>query len=224
VNRAVLFDYGGTLDGAGSHWFDRFLGLYRDLGVSRSEADIKEAFYRADREINADARVRGWGLVETVKRHVAIQLGAMNLAQAGLAQQLVAKFMAGSSDGWKVSSRVLNFLAGGFKLAIVSNFFGNLEQVLVEAGLRRYFDAVIDSAVVGVRKPERKIFDLALSELAIPASNSVFVGDSLERDMVPAKSLGMRTVWIAPRQSSGPRPEQVDWLISSLTDLEGLPL
>jgi putative hydrolase of the HAD superfamily len=77
--------------------------------------------------------------------------------------------------------------------------------------------------VVGIRKPDLRIFRLALDEVGAEPGNVCFVGDSVERDLRPAKSVGMRTAWL--RGASGARAPEAgiaDWTLRSLSELEEL--
>src|ERR1051325_7672891 len=67
--RAVLFDYGGTLDGEGWHWFDRTLHLYRRAGCDLADDEIKRAFYRAEDAIGDEARRARYQLRPLLARH-----------------------------------------------------------------------------------------------------------------------------------------------------------
>jgi FMN phosphatase YigB (HAD superfamily) len=87
-------------------------------------------------------------------------------------------------------------------------------------GYSPYLQTIIDSAVVGVRKPDPAIFNLALKTLDVPASETAFVGDSFERDIVPAKALGFQTFWlIGDQRLTPPAPGQADVVLLSLEDL-----
>ena len=59
-----------------------------------------------------------------------------------------------------------------------------------------FFTQIVESAVVGVRKPDPQIYALALKAVACAAEEVVVIGDSYEKDMVPAKSLGCHTIWL----------------------------
>ncbi len=93
--------------------------------------------------------------------------------------------------------------AAGIRLGIVSNSDGRVEQALTVAGLRDYFDVVIDSGLVGVEKPDPAIFRAALDALGIAAEEALYVGDMYEVDVVGARAAGMEVVLLAP---SGPGP------------------
>lgn len=224
MTNVILFDYGGTLDGAGLHWFDRFLQFYRSLGVARPEEEIKAAFYAAEEELLRNRLARGFSLEGTLTLHVDLQLARLGLDDARLKRELVARFLASCRLGWSESAKVLSRLAPRFALGVVSNFYGNLRLVLEEAELAGYLSVAIDSEEVGARKPEPGIFETALRALRAPANQAIFVGDSLARDIVPAKELGMKTIWV--RQSTEPfaAADRADWRISSLEELLELPL
>ena len=81
-------------------------------------------------------------------------------------------------------------------MVLVSNFYGNVEAVLSDFDLRRYFQAIIESAVVGVRKPDPRIFQLGVDALGLKPSQVLVIGDSLRKDILPARSIGCRTAWI----------------------------
>jgi putative hydrolase of the HAD superfamily len=100
---------------------------------------------------------------------------------------------------------------------VVSNACGNAEALCGDLGYAAYLDAVIDSRVVGVAKPDPGIFRLALDRLGLAAADALMVGDSYDRDIVPAHGLGMRTAWLTP---DGPMDRGVaDLHIRSLSDL-----
>ncbi len=84
----------------------------------------------------------------------------------------------------------------GYPMVLVSNFYGNINQVLKDAGIDGYFQNVIESAVVGVRKPNPAIFALGVCALDLPASQVLVVGDTYGKDIIPAHKLGCHTLWI----------------------------
>jgi putative hydrolase of the HAD superfamily len=86
----------------------------------------------------------------------------------------------------------------GLRLGVVSNSDGRVEEALELAGLRRYFDVVVDSARAGVEKPEPAIFRAALEALGVPAAAALYVGDLYEVDVVGARAAGMRAMLLLP--------------------------
>jgi len=93
--------------------------------------------------------------------------------------------------------------ARGLAIGIVSNTDGRLDGRLREIGIRDHFDFVIDSVVVGVSKPDRRIFDLALREVSLAAHEVVFVGDYYVVDVLGARDAGMTPVLLDPQAAYG---------------------
>ena len=88
--------------------------------------------------------------------------------------------------------------ARGLRLGVVSNSDGRVEQALVAAGIRDCFDVVLDSALVGVEKPDPTIFRAALAALGVAASEALYVGDLYHVDVVGARAAGMEGVLLGP--------------------------
>ncbi|HBF05104.1 MAG TPA: HAD family hydrolase [Prevotella sp.] len=86
--------------------------------------------------------------------------------------------------------------AKGYPMVLVSNFYGNIHQVLRDAQIEDEFKSVIESAVVGVRKPNPAIFALGVCALDLAASQVLVVGDTFSKDIEPAHQLGCHTLWI----------------------------
>ena len=84
----------------------------------------------------------------------------------------------------------------GYKLGIIANQKLGTEKRLESWGLRQYFDVIAASAEIGYAKPDKEIFEKAFELAGCTAEESVMVGDRLDNDIIPAKALGMKTVWI----------------------------
>jgi putative hydrolase of the HAD superfamily len=89
--------------------------------------------------------------------------------------------------------------ASGVKVAVVSNSEGKLEALLKEVGLLASIDRVIDSAIVGVEKPDPRIFRFALDPFGIPPSRALHLGDIYGTDVVGARAAGVRVALVDPR-------------------------
>jgi HAD superfamily hydrolase (TIGR01509 family) len=88
--------------------------------------------------------------------------------------------------------------AAGIRLAIISNSEGKLDDLFARIGLTAYFEAVVDSALEGVRKPDPEIFHRALRRLGIPAARAFYAGDIPEVDVAGAHAAGMPAALIDP--------------------------
>lgn len=212
---ALLFDFGGTLDVPGSHWLDRFLAHYRAAGMRLTREQLDPAFaYGTTMGYREGAAMHNRGLGELIRFLVDLQLdylsshgpdevrsqlaGLPSTGRAHLLERIGSGFIDQSSRGLAESREVLSILASRFRLGVISNFYGNLDRILADAGMRNLFATVIDSARLGVFKPERGIFEAALEALAIQPAQAAMIGDSLDKDCIPARSLGMKTVWMRP--------------------------
>ena len=104
-------------------------------------------------------------------------------------------------------------------LGIVSNLWSLPElwvTSLEKSGLHSLFEVLVFSSQGRSIKPSSLLFEQALA--AIPRGSSVlFAGDSLERDIIPAKKLGLATAWIAPRGSTA---QAADVIVESLAELK----
>ena len=110
----------------------------------------------------------------------------------------------------------------GYPMVLVSNFYGNINQVLKDAEIDGYFKEVIESAVVGVRKPNPAIFALGVYALDLPASQVLVVGDTYGKDIIPAHKLGCHTLWIKGLQWEEKQVDESipDGIIRKLSEME----
>ena len=81
--------------------------------------------------------------------------------------------------------------ARGLRLGVVSNADGRIAAALAATGLDRHLDAIIDSHVVGVEKPDPRIFHMALDQCGVAPAEAIFVGDIYEIDVRGARNAGM---------------------------------
>lgn len=210
--RAVLFDMGGTLDGDGLHWLDRFVTLYADAGVRLPRETIRAAFDEAERRAASDEAIATAPLVSMVERHLDWQLAHLGQTQTAVIERIdrrrfVDRFVAPIRIAAARNVRVLADLAGrGFALGVVSNGCGNVDRICDDLGYSAYLSVVVDSRRVGLFKPDPAIFAHAVQRLSLQPSDVLMVGDSFDRDVRPAKSLGMSTAWLAG-SGGGPCPD-----------------
>lgn len=219
---AILFDFGGTLDADGVHWLDRFYRIYGALGLADplSKEAIKEAFYWAERQAERDVGIRNSDFRGMVERHVRWQFQKLGLKNAEKEAEAVASFVRPAERILHRNRHVLETLSyTGFKLGVVSNNYGNLETLCREFGYYHLLKSMIDSTRIGLRKPDLRIFQRALQDLGVTAANAAFVGDSLERDVRPAKQLGMRAIWLHAEVCQQMSEAPVDGILRSLEEL-----
>jgi HAD superfamily hydrolase (TIGR01509 family) len=100
--------------------------------------------------------------------------------------------------------------AAGLLLGVVSNSEGRVEKALEAAGLRKYFDVVVDSGVLGIEKPDPRIFQAALKALGVEPDEALYVGDLYEVDIVGARAAGMEAVLLGKPSGSVPHCRTID--------------
>lgn len=218
--QAVLFDFGGTLDGDGAHWNSRFYSHYRRAGIAPDCRAFDRAFIATERAIAQKDGLEPLTLRGLLQLQVELQMQFLGLNAPERAAEIVAGCHNEARAILERNAGILSRLSADYVLGVVSNFSGNLATVCREFGLDRLFKVILDSKAIGISKPDMRLFQLAVEKLDRAPSACYFVGDSFEKDMLPAKSLGMRTIWLqgAETPQSGD-PAKVDFVIASLTEL-----
>jgi putative hydrolase of the HAD superfamily len=221
--RAVCFDYGGTLDGHGTHWLPHFLALYRAAGLALTFEQLRPAFDYATQRGYADPDMPTRGLESLVECHVRWQVEALGLSAASVAERVARQFVAESRAALAESRELLSRLQPRVALGVISNFYGNLDRILAEVGIAALLAAIVDSTRVGLSKPDPAIFALALRQLGCAPGEALYVGDSFDKDIVGARAAGWRTAWLTPTDDRPcPGPELVDVRLRQLADVEAL--
>ncbi len=145
--------------------------------------------------------------VDLVLRRV-LELG--DDARAGLVTQLVPRirFPGRSLELWSsvlpgVPEALARLREAGFRLVVVANADGTVEEGLTRAGLRPHLHAVVDSAVVGFEKPDPRIFSHALSLFDSDPARTLHVGDMYAADIVGARAAGVHALLLDPHGDWG---------------------
>lgn len=109
------------------------------------------------------------------------------------------------------------------KIGVIANQSLGTAERLEKFGVLQYIDLVVASAEEGVAKPDRRIFEIALNRANCKPEHSVMIGDRIDNDIVPAKKLGMHTIWM--KQGFGrfwnilSDEEKADYEVNSLAEL-----
>ncbi|WP_347174140.1 YjjG family noncanonical pyrimidine nucleotidase [Polaribacter uvawellassae] len=90
---------------------------------------------------------------------------------------------------------LLDYLQPKYKLHIITNGFEEVQSLKLEkSGIKKYFNEIITSESVGVKKPNPKVFEFALAKASANADNSVMIGDNLEADIIGALNCGISSI------------------------------
>lgn len=219
---ALIFDFGGTLDGNGIHWLERTYQFIKKHHpeISREEFNVADKaavteFALGEVPIDAtfqdgsilpvgvaatDLKARKCGLRETVNAIAEGIFERLNLSDESM-EKYVEWFCKGAEENLTQNRVWLQTLYSKYKLGVISNNFGNTAGWCDDYELTPLLDVIIDSTVLGISKPEPGIFEAALSELKVSPNESIYIGDSYKFDMVGAKRVGMWTAWMVGNQA-----------------------
>ena len=213
--QAVLFDAGGTLIHMDGERTSRAAGLAWDaVGFGRAYddavADMRRWVIANPKSTDAERMPRFLGSLLT-------GLGLPEESRRDAVRGIVAEHVRANlwSRGAEDAFGTLQALRDrGYRLAVVSNADGRVRALLEEAGLAPHFEFVVDSAEVGVEKPDPRIFQAATARLDLPPASCAYVGDIYEIDVLGARAAGLQAILIGNCEAPADVPR-----IESLTGL-----
>lgn len=217
--KGIIFDYGGTLDTEARHWSEVLWEGYQASGVSVTKEQFLTAYIYAEREL---ARIPYIQPTDTFYNllYKKVDLEFDNLKQQGVefsAQQLatyieeIAKYCDSvARKQVKQNIPILEELSKIYPMVLVTNFYGNINSVIKEYGINTYFTDVVESAVVGVRKPSPQIFTLGVEALKLQSHEVVVIGDSYSKDIQPALEAGCQAIWLKGESWQG-KEEKIEY-------------
>lgn len=226
--KGYIFDYGGTLDTGGCHWGKRIWHAYEKCHVPVSEELFRDAYVYAERELGRNPIIQpDYTFRKTLDVKLRIEMEYISEKQPGFDTGLwhdavLYELYEATREETARSLRVLEVLRRRRPMVLVSNFYGNIATVLHEFGLDGIFDSIVESAVVGVRKPDPRIFSLGVEALGMKPEDVTVVGDSYDKDIVPARKAGCHTVWMKGEGWTDDEPEDMtaaDMTIGTLEEL-----
>ncbi|HEY2139727.1 MAG TPA: HAD family hydrolase, partial [Chthoniobacterales bacterium] len=156
-----------------------------------------------------------------IELHVKWQLAHLDLSDQALERHLIGGFITPMRKAAAANVRLLAGLAErGMELGVVSNACGNVQKLCDDFGYTPFLSVIVDSRCVGFCKPDPAIFAHALDKLGHAPANTMMVGDSFDRDIVPAKKIGMKTAWVHESDSDESATESlVDLHLRRVADL-----
>lgn len=201
--KGIIFDYGGTLDSRGVHWSEVIWNGYLHAGVKVEKQEFRDAYVYAERYLAKHPVIFPEYdfldlMLEKIKHELFyLKENGLFCDDINVKQREIAQYCYDCARECVEEARpVLEALQKRYPMVMVSNFYGNLNSVLVDFDLLKYFSQVIESAVVGVRKPDERIFKLGVDALGVDAESVLVIGDSYTKDIAPAMSIGCKTVWL----------------------------
>jgi len=208
--RAVLFDAGNTLVRMN---YGAIAGHLQERGHAVLVDAVEEAELHARVRLDADlargASTEGRAAQDSYLAYLLEGLGITDPAEVEAAAAFRQSYNApaGLFDRAfpEAHSTIRRVKAAGLVVGVVSNSNGNAHALLKQAGLGADLDFVIDSAVVGVEKPDPRIFELAVRQAGVAAHEAAYVGDLYSVDVLGSRAAGLRPILLDPRGFWGPR-------------------
>ena len=200
--KGIIFDYGGTLDSRGVHWSEVLWQGYQQAGVPIDKETFRTAYVEGERALARERIILPQDNFHTLLlKKVALEICYLPEQPAGSLRDKWVDEIAAYCDNAARSCinearSMLETLHERYPMMLVSNFYGNIDEVLRDYGIRDLFKGIIESAVVGVRKPNPTLFRLGVDALELNADEVLVVGDSLRKDIEPAEKLGCHVLWL----------------------------
>lgn len=204
--KGIIFDYGGTIDTNSRHWAEVLWSQYVKHHIPVDKGSFREAYVFGERSLAKYPYVRSDHnffdvllfkcklQMEYLALHHHLEMDERKLQQYALSVAESSYWYV--QDVLKTTRPVVETLSKRYKLVLVSNFYGNIQTILGDFKLDRFFADVVESSVVGVRKPDPAIYQLGVDAMGFNASEVLVVGDSFSKDVVPAKKVGCKVVWL----------------------------
>lgn len=231
--RAILFDLDDTLisfDRASDIAWERLCGRYvAECAPEFAPEDLLAAITRQRRWFWGDPERHRTGRMDMHGARRTIIIGALRtleVADTSCADRLASLFTVEQEAGIDLFPDTLPTLekltARGVRMAILTNGTVAVQQAKIDRfGLARFFECILIEEAVGAGKPDRRMYDVALEKLRIPASDVWMVGDNLVWDVAGAQRVGIRSVWFDVKGGGLPRDSEIrpDRIIRSATEL-----
>jgi HAD superfamily hydrolase (TIGR01509 family) len=202
--RVIFFDVGNTL------LFPNRLKMLAPIASDRHptleqwQALERRTKVEFDRGIESGRLDHGfWWIFHTYL------LDDLNEGRDGFVQELVRNTQ--DSANWDQllpgTRAVLERIRQKYRIAVISNADGKIENVLSRCGIADCFESITDSGIVGFEKPRAEIFEAALRTMNVPADQSLYVGDVYSVDYIGATNAGMRAILFDVAGAYRDRPE-----------------
>lgn len=199
--KGIIFDYGGTIDTNGIHWGEFIEAEYHKAGTGISKELFREAYVYAERALAKSPIISPEDTFHTLlEKKTALQAEYLAQQNAPITLEQREAITEGCYkkvlDTLTTTRAIVEKLASEYPMVLVTNFYGNMPVVLQEFSLNNIFQEIVESSVVGLRKPDPALFALGVKALGLQPQEIVVVGDSYRKDIHPARTLGCKAVWL----------------------------
>lgn len=228
----VFFDFAGTLAFNDPPRVWHYLRALARRGIFVNRRDIWTAFNGAWATVDSPGGIEHPHASESRESYEAYRAGveAQILDRLGIEKdrdQIVGEVLAiqDNPTAYTLYPEALQALEGldqaGYHISIVSNFSWDLPLLVDSLGLSPYVASVITSAQIGYRKPHPRIFHAAMETMGANPSQSLFVGDTYDADILGPSELGFKTLLVDRRQNKRHDHPSIRFLTDILEYLNG---
>lgn len=238
--KGILFDGGNTLFYFDGDWGEILQSASRELMLylQRQGLDVSEGNFLAEFRKRMDEYYvqREVEFIEyttaRILRDLLNELGFSRLGSNEI-EEALQHFYAISQEHWirdEDAEPALKALRNaGYKLGVVSNASddSDVQTLVAKTGLRPYLDFALSSAACGIRKPNPRIFEIALENWGFAPEQVAMVGDTLGADILGARNAGLYSIWLTKHADKPGNHDHLDTIkpdakIKTLAELPGL--
>ncbi len=222
--KAVLFDAGNTLLFLDYGRLAPAVGEATGVPLTAEglQAVAGEAARSLERREGTD-RERASRYLEAIFRLAGVPAAKGEVVRDTLLALHREKHLWGAMDP-RTPVALARLREAGYRLGVISNSDGRVMEGLGAVGLVEPFEVILDSAHVGVEKPDPRIFALALERLGVAAHEALYVGDIYEVDVIGARAAGLDVILLDPLGQHAGRDVTVAATVAEVADrLLGAP-
>ena len=223
----VFFDLDRTLWDFDYNAHKTLIDIYKNFNLKKFNIDLKQfidrytfhneylwSLYRNNKISKSLLRSERFGLTlnefSVYNNDLAVKIGNEYIKKCPLQTTL-----------FPYAIEILNYLKTKYKLHIITNGFDEVQHIKLKAsGLTHFFNEIVTSEKVDVKKPDPKIFNYALTKAKTTSMKSIMIGDDLPVDILGAKQVGMSQIYFNPDKKN--HNEEIDYEISSLDQIKDI--
>lgn len=198
--KGILLNYEGTIDTNGQHWGAILWHKFQKHISGLEKSVYNSAYAYSETVLAADHMIKPTHVFLDVLTHKITQQFNYLSAQGYQLDYTKVHAIAKECNSLairtlKKTTNILKTISDMFPVVLVSNFYGNLDTVLTEFGIKQYFADVVESTSSAMHF-NTDIYEKAVTRLGYLPEECIAVGDSYNRDILPSKAVGCKTIWL----------------------------
>jgi len=226
VIRAIIFDFGGTLAEGSIDWDEYHMAILRLLRSEGYDVEMTRLRKAIGASLERLESVRSGGRELRLEEVYSYALSMLGICPDDDMLRAIHDLFRRHFETtfYPCVDDVLRELSARYRLAVLSNTMSDTPRIMLqETGLIGYFDLVVCSSDLGIRKPDPRIFQYVLDKLGVAAGEAVHVGDEVETDIAGATKAGIRAILVKRSEYpawSGPTIRSIRELPKMLSEID----